>query len=59
MGRKVFKPEQIIGKLRKTEVLISYGHTGGQVDRELSETGQTQYLVVSQIGLKVSISCHY
>ena len=36
MGRKHFKPEQIIKKLREAEVLFSNGGIGGA---SLSETG--------------------
>ena len=44
MGRKVHTPEQIIGKLAEAEVLLSQGHTVGQVirsksvDRELAQS---------------------
>ncbi len=31
MGRKVYTPEQIIGKLREAEVLLGQRHTRGQV----------------------------
>jgi transposase-like protein len=43
MGRKVFKPEQIIGKLREAEVLLSQGHKVGEVSRKLGITEQTYY----------------
>jgi putative transposase len=43
MARKVFKPEQIIGKLREAEVLLSQGLTVGEASRKLSVTEQTYY----------------
>jgi transposase-like protein len=43
MGRKVFKPEQIIGKLREAEVLLSQGHKMAEVSRKLGITEQTYY----------------
>ena len=43
MKRKVFTPEQIIGKLREAEVLLSQGQTVGAVSRKLGVTEQTYY----------------
>jgi transposase-like protein len=43
MARKVFKPEQIINKLREAEVLLSKGLTVGEVARKLNVTEQTYY----------------
>ena len=43
MKRKVFTPEQIIGKLREAEVLLSQGQTVGAVSRKLEVTEQTYY----------------
>jgi transposase-like protein len=43
MPRKVFKPEQIINKLREAEVLLSQGGTVGEVARKLNVTEQTYY----------------
>jgi transposase-like protein len=43
MGRKIFKPEQIIGKLREAEVLLSKGLPVEKVSRELGVTEQTYY----------------
>jgi putative transposase len=43
MPRKVFKPEQIINKLREAEVLLSQGVTVGEVTRKLNVTEQTYY----------------
>ena len=43
MVRKGFKPEQIIGKLREAEVLLSQGSTVGEASRKLGVTEQTYY----------------
>ena len=43
MKRKMFSPEQIIGKLREAEVLLSQGQTVGAVSRKLEVTEQTYY----------------
>jgi putative transposase len=43
MKRKGFTPEQIIGKLREAEVLLSQGQTVGAVSRKLEVTEQTYY----------------
>ena len=43
MVRKAFKPEQIIGKLREAEVLLSQGLTVGEASRKLGITEQTYY----------------
>ena len=43
MVRKGFKPEQIIGKLREAEVLLSQGGTVAQISRKLGITEQTYY----------------
>lgn len=43
MARKVFKPEQIINKLREAEVLLSQGSTVGEASRRLGVTEQTYY----------------
>jgi transposase-like protein len=43
MVRKVFKPEQIINKLREAEVLLSQGLTVGEASRKLGVTEQTYY----------------
>jgi transposase-like protein len=43
MGRKIFTPEQIIGKLREAEVLLSKGLPVEKVSRELGVTEQTYY----------------
>ena len=43
MKRKGFTAEQIIGKLREAEVLLSQGATVGEVSRKLSVTEQTYY----------------
>lgn len=43
MRKKTFTPEQIIGKLREAEVLLSQGQTVGAVSRKLEVTEQTYY----------------
>ena len=43
MARKVFKPEQIINKLREAEVMLSQGSTVGEASRKLGVTEQTYY----------------
>ena len=43
MVRKVFKPEQIINKLREAEILLSQGSTVGEASRKLGVTQQTYY----------------
>ena len=43
MVRKVFKPEQIINKMREAEVLLSQGSTVGEASRKLGITEQTYY----------------
>lgn len=41
--RKGFTPEQIIGKLREAEVLLSQGSSVGEVSRKIGVTEQTYY----------------
>ena len=43
MARRLFKPEQIINKLREAEVLISQGSTIGEASRRIGVTEQTYY----------------
>ena len=43
MGKKHYTPEQIIGKLRKTEVALAQGETAAQVCRTLGIAEQTFY----------------
>ena len=43
MGRKHFKPEQIIKKLREAEVLFSNGESVEQVCRKLGISNVTYY----------------
>ena len=43
MGRKIYSAEQIIGKLREAEVLLSQGQTVGEVSLRLGVTQQTYY----------------
>lgn len=43
MPRARYTTEQIIGKLREAEVLLSQGHTIGQVSRGLGISDHTYY----------------
>ena len=43
MVKKAFKPEQIIGKLREAEVLLSQGATVAEASRKIAITDQTYY----------------
>ncbi len=43
MSRKVFSAEQIIGKLREAEILLSKGQAVGEVVRKLGVSEQTYY----------------
>ena len=43
MARRLFKPEQIINKLREVEVLMSQGATVGEASRKIGVTEQTYY----------------
>ncbi len=43
MAKRMFKPEQIIGKLREAEVLLGQGLTVGEVARKLEIVEQTYY----------------
>jgi putative transposase len=43
LARRLFKPEQIINKLREAEVLISQGSTIGEASRKIGVTEQTYY----------------
>ena len=43
MARKLFKPEQIINKLREAEVILSQGATVGEASRKIGITEQTYY----------------
>jgi putative transposase len=43
MKKKGFSAEQIIGKLREAEVLLSQGNTVGEVSRRLGVTEQTYH----------------
>jgi len=43
MKKKGFSAEQVIGKLREAEVLLSQGSTVGAVSRKLGVTEQTYY----------------
>ena len=43
MGRKTYTAEQIIGKLREVEVMISQGKTQEQAVHAIGVTGNTYY----------------
>jgi len=43
MAKKALKAEQIIGKLREVEVLLSQGSTVGEASRKIGVTEQTYY----------------
>ena len=43
MGRRTYKPERIINKLREAEILLSKGATIAEVSRQLGVTEQTYY----------------
>ena len=43
MPRKIYTPEQIIRKLRETEVLIAEGMTAQQAARQIGISEQTYY----------------
>ena len=43
MVRKGYTPEQIIGKLREAEVLLSQGATVAEASRKIGVTEQTYY----------------
>jgi transposase-like protein len=43
MARELFKPEQIINKLREAEVILSQGATVGEASRKIGITEQTYY----------------
>lgn len=43
MAKRLFRPEQIINKLREAEILISQGATIGEASRKIGITEQTYY----------------
>ncbi len=43
MARRIYTPERIINKLRKTEIFLSQGVTVGQAARKIEVTEQTYY----------------
>jgi transposase-like protein len=43
MGRKTYKAEQIIGKLREAEVLLNQGSTVGEASKKIGVSEQTYY----------------
>jgi len=43
MGRRTYKAEQTIGKLREAEVLLSQGRTVAEASKKIGVTEQTYY----------------
>lgn len=43
MGRQGYQPEQIIGKLREVEILLSNGQSAQTTVRQIGVTEQTSY----------------
>ena len=43
MARRIFTAEQIIGKLREAEILLSQGNSVAEASQKLSITEQTYY----------------
>jgi putative transposase len=43
LARRLFRPEQIINRLREAEILISQGATIGEASRRIGITEQTYY----------------
>ena len=43
MARRSYRPEQIINKLRQTDVLLSQGATIGETAREIEASEQIYY----------------
>jgi transposase-like protein len=43
MGRKIYKAEQIIGKLREAEILLGQGKTINEASRQLGISQYTYY----------------
>ena len=50
MTRKRFTAEQVIMKLRETEVVLGQGKTEGQVSKQMGVTEQTDYRWWKQYG---------
>jgi hypothetical protein len=57
MVRKGFKPEQIIGKLREVEVMLSQGSTVGEASRKIGVTEQTYCRWRKEYGGMLECSC--
>jgi putative transposase len=43
MGRRSYRPEEIINKLREAEVLLSQGSTVAEASKRIEVTKQTYY----------------
>ncbi|MCX6000487.1 MAG: transposase [Chloroflexi bacterium] len=50
MGRGLYRPEEIINKLRKAEFLLSHGCGVGQASRKIGVSEQTYYRWQRQYG---------
>jgi putative transposase len=50
MGKKRYRPEQIINKLREVEILLSKGATVGEACKKIEVTEQTYYRWRKQYG---------
>ena len=58
MKKKGYTAEQIIGKLREAEVLLSQGSTVGEASRKLGVTEQTYYRWRREYGgTRIESSC--
>ncbi len=54
MGRQTYTPEQIINKLRVTEVLLSQGSSAGEASKRIGVTEQTLRLRSGQAPLSLA-----
>ncbi len=50
MGRRTFTAEQIIGKLREAEIMLSQGDSVGEASRKIVVTEQTYYRWCKEYG---------
>ena len=59
MPRKIYKPEEIIAKLRQVEVLTSQGKSAVDAIRSIGVTDATYYLLWTALPLQVDfeLSC--
>jgi transposase-like protein len=59
MGRRHFKPEQIIHMLREAEIKLAGGKTTGEVCRELGISEQSYYRWRKEAGVRNTAACRY